>query len=230
MNTTVVDEERREHALQEAKQLDGFIKTNGYVLPEPLEVYRAAYLPGVTLSQLKDRVGREFVEDGFTSTMLGDAGGRLDCYVAHAKFESIYNRYEGSKRIVEHQDEVGSALRIKIALPTGTKVAAIEALRQEDRLRSWRDFWGSEDIQKKYTKSDDGVRRNEYGTPLPTEEEERKNNRTESEILLGSGARYRVRKVAADGYVGTDSRDGVKAVKVIDVEMEYIGGGSSDGK
>jgi len=55
-----------------------------------------------------------------------------------------------------------------------------------------------------------------------------KGRRSESEILLGSGARFRVTNVKK-GYTYQTGDDSLKPVEVYEVHMEYIGGGSSDG-
>lgn len=191
-----------------AERIDTLIRDKGYVLPEPVQVLRAAYLPGVSLENLQGNVGKEFEEKGFTSTMLGDAGGRLTGYVAHGKYESLYKRYG---KIKEHEDEVGAALRIKINIPEGTKVLSVEAIRRQEWTRQ-RD-----------------AEYNPVGEPyLRGNTRNDKQARRESEILIGSRARYRITRVKqAEHY---NSGDGsLKPVPIIDVEMEYVGGGSSEG-
>jgi hypothetical protein len=206
-------EERRLEAEKQAAQLNDTIRDRGLVLDEPVTVYRASYLPGVTKSDLESRVGKTFEEPGFTSTMLGDAGGRLKGYVVWGKYESISNRFgTASGTLSKHQDEDGVAMRIKIALPKGTRVAAVEAARQEDRWRS------SARTAKQYGW--------EHKPPQP---DQIKDARTESEVLIGSGARFRITKVGGADEVVTSGDPTLKPVRIIDVEMEYVGGGSSDG-
>jgi hypothetical protein len=55
-----------------------------------------------------------------------------------------------------------------------------------------------------------------------------KGRRTESELLLGSGARFRVTKVHhGQKYLVGDPT--LKDVPIVEVYLEYIGGGSSQG-
>lgn len=209
-----VDEKRKAQSEASADRLNTAISTRGLVLDEPIVVYRASYLPGVTQDDLENAVGREFEEKGFTSTMLGDAGGRLTGYVGWGKWESISRRYgTANNTLVKHQDETGVAMRIKVNLPAGTKVAAIEAARKENLWRQevrWAEKYGRE--------------------PKPQTEQQRKDNRSESEILLGAGARFRITRVRRDTeeYGGSDLS--LKPVRIVDVEMEYVGGGTSEGR
>lgn len=190
-----VDEERAQRARDDAAKLDAVISERGYVLPEAIEVNRAAYIPGLREADLKGKVGDVITEPGFTSTMAGTAGGRLDGYVAMAKWQSLYDRHG---KIEGHDGEDFAAMRISIHVPAGTRVGAVEAARQEtDRRRG-------------HVESKD-------------------RRRTESEVLLGSGAKFRVDSVARDGhYKGSDGS--LKPVPIVDVKLRYIGGGSSEGK
>lgn len=193
-----------------ADAINGSIRERGYVLPERIEVARAAYLPGVTEADLRNKVGSVIEENGFTSTMLGDAGGRLTGYVAHGKFESLYKRYG---TIQPHEDEVGAAMRIKIDIPAGTKIAAVEAVRR---------------LEWTYERDAEGAR--QYDKPrLEGTTHGDKKTRRESEVLLGSGARYKVLSVKhGENYESGDKS--LKPISIIDVHMEYVGGGSSEGR
>ena len=66
-------------------------------------------------------------EKGFTSTMVGNPSNRLDGYVMMGKSESIYKRTGG--KTVEN-GELGSAMRIEIVIPEGTKLAVVEPVRR----------------------------------------------------------------------------------------------------
>ena len=117
-----------------ADTINTAIRERGYELKEPMEVHRAAYIPGLSYDDLKAMEGTTIEEKGFTSTMLGNPGGRLDGYVIGGKAESLYKRF-GEKAggdMYQHQDEVGAPMRVTIVLPTGTKVAPVETLRRID--------------------------------------------------------------------------------------------------
>ncbi len=207
------------------------IRERGYELPEAITVHRAAYIPGLSFEDLKAKEGELIKEKGFTSTMLGDAGNRLTGYVAMGKAESIYKRFEG-KPIAENQDEVGVAMRIAIKLPEGTKVAAVEPIRRIEHefprvvvplpdhvkddpyFKEHPEAWTERDYTAKPAVKTDMLRD--------------KTKRSESEILIGSGANYRVLSVEKAEKYNTGDRT-LKPVQIIDVVMEYVGGGSSDG-
>jgi hypothetical protein len=219
----------------QADALDDLIKNRGYVLPEAIVVERGAYLPGVTFEQLQ---GMQYEgpngeppavweEKGFTSTMVGEAGGRAKSYPALGKWESISHRHgSASGVLVKYQDEVGSAVRFHITLPKGTKVAAVEPVRRLSHKfpRIPDPSPRPEDIEAKYWTTPDYT-----ATPTVDDEDLKdKHRRTESELLLGSGARFRVTKA----HHGTTYETGdptLKPVKIVEVYLEYIGGGSSQG-
>ena len=199
----------------------------GYVLPEAITVGRGAYLPGVTFEQLRAMSGggQEFMEKGFTSTSLGPAGGRTPGYAAAAKWESIYNRFGGG-HLVEKQDEVGSAVNFNIVLPKGTKVASVEALRRlEYKFPKIPDPAPRPvDIDAEYwTKTDYSAK-----PTISTKRLSEKDSRSESEVLLGSGARFKV--VSVEHGEPSRSSDGtLHDVPIVNVTMRYVGGGSSEG-
>jgi hypothetical protein len=227
------DLERLETVTKQAAQLDDLIGNRGLVLDEDIVVERGAYLPGVTYEQLKamqyegpnGEPPAEWEEKGFTSTMLGEAGGRAKSYPALGKWESLYNRYPNQKLFL-HQDEVGAAVRFHVTLPKGTKVASIEASRRLGRkfpripdpapLPEGADpkYWTIPDFSATPT--------------VDTTDLENKQQRSESEILLASGARFRVTKVTP-GYKFDTGDPTLKPVQVVEVYMEYIGGGASEG-
>jgi hypothetical protein len=174
-------------------------------------------------------VGGVFEEKGFTSTMVGDAGGRVNSYAALGKFESLYNRFGD---IAGHQDEVGSAIKVTITAPAGTRVASIESVRRLDyeypRIQDPEVFnhpeWVTGDL-----KPTDFTKRDYTATPtVKATRLTEKNQRSESEVLLGSGARFRVTKVER-GEPYTSGDGSLKPVRIINVHMTYIGGGSSEG-
>lgn len=191
-----VDDEQVVRIMKSADQLNECIRERGIELDEDIEVSRYAYFPRVLSSSLADHVGTTRIEDGFTSTMLGDANGRLAAGPAAAKAESIYNR---TSKLDAMNTEVGSAVLFSIIIPKGTKVASVEAARRTDY--SYENTGGKDDLTQK-------------------------NSRVESEILLGSGARFRVQAVEP----GPVSKYGGYSVPTTRITMTYIGGGSSDGR
>lgn len=209
-----------EKITEDAARLDNLIAERGYVLPEAMQLGRAAYFPGVSYDELKASEGTIREEKGFSSTMVGDAN-RLNGYVAMGKSESIYNRYiakTGQGKIRDYENEVGSAVRIHIDVPEGTKVASIEASRRLEY-----DFPRNEDPQ-----SPDYMMRDWKGTPTVKDASlSDPQTRTESEVLLGSGAHFQVVSVKrAENYVTSDPS--LKPVSIIDMHMRYVGGGSSE--
>lgn len=216
------DLEQVQQVQDHADALDNLIATRGYQLPEAITVERGAYLPGVSLQQLQEMAenGAEWEEKGFTSTMVGDARGRAKSYPALGKWESIYNRYPGQP-ISAHEDEVGTAVRFHITIPAGTKVAPIEAVRRlehefpripdpsprpadvEERHWTVRDFSATPTVNAKKLQE--------------------KESRSESEVLLASGARFKVMTVKK-GELYRSGDDTLKPVQVVEVYLEYIGG------
>jgi hypothetical protein len=230
-----VDTERLADVTQEANQLDDMIAHRGLVLDEAIEVQRGAYLPGVSVEDLKtlEQYPDDHVweEKGFTSTFLGEAGGRAKSYPALGKWESLHQRY-GSGKLFEHQDDVGTAVRFYITLPKGTKVASAEAARRVDVI-----YPRTQDpavFQHPEWTADGKLKPEDFTIPdltkkptVRTRDLDDKGQRSESEILLGSGARFRVTKVKK-GYTYQTGDTTLKPVDVYEVHMEYIGGGSSD--
>ncbi|PWT91552.1 MAG: hypothetical protein C5B54_05065, partial [Acidobacteria bacterium] len=236
----VVDLKRVDELNAKADRLNDLIAHRGYVLPEAITVERGAYLPGVSFEDLqamahpgpKGELPAIFEEKGFTSTMVGDAEGRANSYPYLGKFESLHKRFG---KIQGHEDEVGSAIRFHIILPKGTKVAPIEPVRRLDYTFPnipnpepipadlakdpwWQqhpEAWTIRDYSAKPTVSDKDL--------------SSKQTRSESEVLLGSGARFRVVKVT-HGETRRSGDDSLKPVRIEDVTLEYIGGGSSDGR
>lgn len=195
----VVDQESLNRSNAQADRLDRIIREKGYDITEPMQVNRSTYFRDISPEVMRDSVGMTYTEPGFSSTFVGTAGDRVEGYSAWAKFTSLHRRY-GSDW-VKHQDEPGTAVNLRINLPTGTRVAAIEATRQAERvLRS-----------PKYEK---------FGE---------KTQRTEAELLLGRGAKYRIRSVTkGKKYGGSDKS--MNPVQTWDVVVDYVGGGSSEGK
>lgn len=231
----VPDPKRHAEITQKADLLDDLIANRGLVLEEPITVIRGAYLPGVSIEQLQDMANNdaEWEEKGFTSTMLGEAGGRARSYPALGKWESLHQRYGSSKSAI-HQDEVGTAVQFHITLPEGTKVASVEAARRVQhrfpRIQDPAVFEHPEWTADGKTRPEDYTVSDYTQTPtIDTRDLERKEQRTESEILLGSGARFRVTKVLG-GYTYNTNDPSLKPVRVYEVHLEYIGGGSSDGR
>jgi len=205
-----------------ADALDDLIANRGYELPEAITVERGAYLPGVTIEQLRDmaETGVEWEEKGFTSTMVGDAGGRAKSYPALGKFESIYNRYPGQP-ISAHQDEVGTAVRFHITIPAGTKVAPVEAVRrlEYEFPRIPNPEARPADVEEKHW-----TMRDFSATPVVDAKNlQQKESRTESEVLLASGARFKVMTVKK-GELYRSGDGSLKPVQVVEVYLEYIGG------
>lgn len=214
-----------------ADRLDAVIRDHGYVLPEAITVQRGAYIPGLSFEQLQDMQYEGpngeppaiWEEKGFTSTFVGDAAGRAKSYPMLGKSESLYNRFHDT--MLAHQNEVGSAIRFHITLPAGTKVASVEASRrlEHDFPRVPDPSPRPPDIEPEYWTMRD------Y-TATPTVRDTNLTDtatRSESELLLGSGARFRVTKVQhGETY---PAGGGMKAVPIVEVHLEYIGGGSSEG-
>lgn len=226
----VVNEPRVAEATQEAAKLNDLIANRGYVTTEPMTLGRAAYFPGVSFEDLKASEGTVREEKGFSSTMVGDAQGRLTSYVASGKYESIYNRYGSIK---PHEDEVGSAVRVTIDIPAGTKVASIEASRrlefEHPKIQDPSVFQHPEWVTGTLKPGDFTMR--DY-SQAPTVRDHRladKGTRVESEVLLGSGARFRVVKVERDGEYNSGDHS-LKPISIIDMHLAYVGGGSSEGK
>jgi hypothetical protein len=124
-------------------------------------------------------------------------------------------------------------VRIYITLPKGTKVASAEAARRIDmiypRIQDPSVFDHPEWTADGRTKPEDYTMPDHTQKPTPrTRDLEDKGQRSESEILLGSGARFRVTKVKK-GYTYQTGDATLKPVDVYEVHMEYIGGGSSEG-
>lgn len=209
------------------EKLNTIISKRGYVVPEAMTLSRAAYLPGVSYEDLEAKIGDTLVEPGFTSTMVGDAEGRLTAYVANGKYESIYKRGGGAEGVlIKGQDEVGAAMRMNIRIPAGTKVAPIEASRR---------------LEHKFPRIPDPNPRPDSVDPqywttvdysaIPVVDASnlsKKSTRSESEVLLGSGARFRIVNVKHGPQYSTGDNT-LKPIQIIDVDMEYVGGGSSEG-
>lgn len=239
------DLERLAQVQKDADALDNLIANRGYELPEAIVVERGAYLPGVTFEQLQDMQYEGpngepppvWEEKGFTSTMVGDAGGRTKSYPALGKWESIMHRHGSSSGVLlKHQDEVGSAVRFHITLPAGTKVASVEAsrrLRHEFPRIPNPEPMGPKELADPFWQQHPELWQVTDYTQAPTVdatdlEQGKEGRRTESELLLGSGARFRVTK-ARHGETYQTGDPTLKPVKMIDVYLEYIGGGSSEG-
>jgi hypothetical protein len=212
-----------------ADTINDSIRERGYVLPEPMSVNRAAYVPGLSYDDLKAQEGGVMEEKGFTSTMVGNPSNRLDGYVMMGKSESIYKR-TGGKSV--ESDEVGTAMRIEIVIPKGTKVAVVEPVRRieyeyprkvvpvPDTLKD--DAW-FKDHPETYTERDYTAK-----PTIKTDAITDKGSRREAEILIGSGAQYRI--VSVEKAPPIRSSDGsMRPVEVVDVKLEYVGGGSSEG-
>jgi len=228
------DLEQLQQVQKAADALDDLIANRGYELPEAIVVERGAYLPGISYEDLKamedswpDESKTIWEEKGFTSTMVGEAGGRAKSYPALGKWESITNRFGSASGVLaKHQDEVGSAVRFHITLPKGTKVAAVEPVRRLSHKfpRILDPSPRPADIEEKYWTTPDYT-----ATPTVDDEDLKdKHRRTESELLLGSGGRFRVTKVHhGQKYLVSDPT--LKDVPIVEVYLEYIGGGSSQG-
>lgn len=220
-------------AQKKADEINTLIRDKGYELPEAIQVERGAYLPGVTFEQLQNmqyegphgEPPATWEEKGFTSTMVGDAKGRAKSYPALGKTESLYQRYESS--MYQHQDEEGTAIRFHITLPAGTKVASVEALRRMDY-----EFPRIPDpsprppnIEPQYW-----TMRDYSATPkVDASRLEDTSQRSESELLLGSGAKFRVTKVLPGStYHFNDPQ--VHDIPITEMYLDYVGGGSSEGR
>lgn len=219
-------------------KIDESIRSRGYELPEPIKVNRAAYIPGLSFDELKSMEGEVIEEKGFTSTMVGNPNKRLDAYVVGGKTESLSKRYpdESWDARMAHQDEVGAAMRIEIVLPKGTKVAPVEAIRRIDhefpKIQDPAVFdhpeWLDVGTHGEKLKPEDFTIRNYAAKPtVKTNRLHDKGQRSEAEILLGSGAQFRIDHVQ-HGERGIITRD-LHPIDVIDVRLTYIGGGSSEG-
>ena len=232
------DLERLAQVQAAADKLDEAIGVHGYELPEAITVERGAYLPGVSMEDLQAMAedGTVWEEKGLTSTMVGDAGGRAKSYPALGKWESIGHRFGShSGVLLEHQDEVGSAVRFHIVLPAGTKVASVESVRrlrhEFPRIPNPEPMGPKELADPFWQKNPELWQVTDYtGTPTVDSEDldkGKEGRRTESEVLLGSGAQFRVVSVKR----GEPYRTGdptLKDVPIVEVYLEYIGGGSSD--
>lgn len=195
----VVNTERRDQALADAVKIDAFIKDRGYVLQDPITVSRYAYFPGVTPEAFtQDIEGHANVvrtELGFSSTMLGEAGGRLQYGPAAVKADSVYARYG---KLDNYNSDVGTAVQFQIVIPASTRVLSVEGIRRTD------------DRSAALQVSDNLARRD-------------MEHRGESEVLLGSGAKF---VVVSAGPGGASNFSGRRA-PVTQVRMQYVGGGSS---
>lgn len=198
----VVDEQRKEEALQAGRKLDAIIRERGYVLPEAIEVARYAYLPGVTEEQLEESRYQERLEAAFTSTMLGDANGRAKMGAAATKVENFYRR---TGKVEGVENDKGTAVDFKIILPKGTKVLSVEAARR---------------ISGPGGRFDDLTPEGKTADTIAA-------YRSESEILLGSGARFLVRGVVPKANTSRYMNITTPTTLMV---LEYIGGGSSDGR
>ena len=176
-----------------AATLDHLIAEKGLPLSAPMVVHRGAFLPGVSYDDLQASVGTTREDAAFVSTMLGPAEGRVNSYPVIAATEYLYDKYQ---KVGQHlpPGEVGQAVQFNIHLPAGTKVLSVEAARRYDPPGKY---------------SSDRLRD--------------KNYRSESEILLGPRARFKVRSVGP--LVPKTMMDFRTPVTV--VELEYVGGGSS---
>lgn len=192
-----VDQERVKDVTETANRVNDIIANRGITLDEDTEVSRVAYLPGVSVEQLKEDAdgSGKYEERGFSSTFLGPADGRAkgDGYLSYGIGESKYKRY-GSDDM--YHDEVGTAVKFEIILPAGTKVASIEAAR-----RTFQYSDGSYAL-------------------------DRTNQRSESEVLLGSGARFRIDRIEKNKPIN-NNWTGHKDIPYVTLQMTYIGGGSS---
>lgn len=127
-----IDRERLAKTERHINVLRDAFDRNAVTVDEDMQVLRAAYVPGMTTSDLKLSVGGVVTEKGFTSTSVGPANGRIDIYIAQARSESLYSRYsrDTGKPVPAHDPEGGEALKLKIDLPKGSKVIPIEAIRR----------------------------------------------------------------------------------------------------
>lgn len=190
--------------------IDDTIRNRGYVLPETMEVNRAAYLPGVTEGDLAATVGEVREEKAFTSTMVGDAEKRLTGYASIAKDESLYTRYGGNKAQIDaHQNEPGVSVRMHIELPAGMKVAPIEAVRRT----KWKEEWAT---------NDKGVHAPTGRIVYDDQDLSNKEYRSESEVLIGSGAQFKVVRLERGEVHPYTQR------QIHDLYLRYVGGGSSE--
>jgi hypothetical protein len=172
----VPDTERIARATTKADRLQEVITKRGLQTTEPMEVLRAAYVPGMADQDVQALAGKTFTDKGFMSTMVGSAGGRVDTYVAHGKAESLYKRHGGKIDV----EETGAALSMRVQLPKGTPYASVEAVRR-------------------------------LGDPT---------RRSESELLLKSGSRFRVKSVKVNAGTATLADF---STPYHEVTLEYIG-------
>jgi hypothetical protein len=196
-----VDQERVKQVTETANHINDIIAQRGITLDEDIEVTRAAYLPGVSVAQLEadaENSGKH-EEKAFSSTFLGPAQGRAtsDGYLSYGIGESKYKRY-GSNDM--YHPEIGTAVKFEIVLPKGTKVVSVEAARRS----------------RKYS----------YAENNETDLDDPK-HRSESEVLLGSGARFRVDRITHNPPIN-GSWTGNQDVPYVTMQMTYIGGGSSE--
>lgn len=192
-----VDTERVKQVTEMANSINDIIANKGIILSEAIEVSRGAYIPGLSVEDLKKKIGSSLTEKGFTSTFLGPAGGRAtgDGYISYGVAESKYKRFG---RDINHK-EVGTAIKFEIVLPKGTHVASVEATRRV----TYKHSDGTYDLDNKA-------------------------HRSESELLLGSGANFKVQSVSEEKTIKV-SPDSKTPVPFVTVRMQYVGGGSSSG-
>lgn len=233
----VPDKARVAEIEAKAEKINTLIRERGYELEEPIKVNRAAYIPGMSYADLKAMEGSTMEEKGFSSTMIGNPSGRLDSYVVGAKAESIAKRHDSGK-IYEHQDEVAAPMRVEILLPAGTKVAPVETLRRIDHeypkipdpsVKDHPEWLKNDDGTPNGLKPSDFTIRDRTAKPtVKTNRLHETSQRSEAEILLGSGAQFRIVSVRRGDKRIVSSDPQMKPIDVIDVKLEYIGGGSSD--
>ena len=188
----IVDVERQALVAESIEKLKTLIDTKGYTLEKQVVVTRGAFLAGVTEQQLMAGVGSVKTSAPFVSTFYGPSYGRLTSYATMGKIDHVYRTYIAQDSRRKHEDYMdtteGVTVRFHIKVPAGTRVAPIESVRTRDK-----------GVAERY-------------------ERDKRHVRSEAEILLNAGTKYKVVKVRKSEKAKTS----FNMEQVYDVWMELI--------
>lgn len=192
-----VDHERVKQVKEMSDRINDIIANRGITLDEDTEVTRVAYLPNISVSDLEN-----FKDESGKFEEKGFTSTFLGPAQGRANGEGYLSYGIGESKYKRYgsndmyHDEVGTAVRFEIVLPKGTKVASAEAARRNYQ----------------YT---DGT----YNLDRPEQ-------RIESEVLLGSGAVFRIDSIEKNKPFNNNWTGG-KDIPYVTIRATYVYGGSS---
>lgn len=191
-----IDQERVDTVTEYAKQINDIIANRGIVLDEDIEVSRVAYLPSVTVEQL---------EEAADGSGKHEEKGFSSTFVGPAGGRATGEGYLAYGIGESKYKRYGSNDMYHEEAGTAVKFeivlpAGTKVISVEAARRS-RNYRGTTDL-------DDPKQR------------------VESEVLIGSGARFRIDRITKNKPIN-NNWTGNKDIPYITIQMMYIGGGSS---